>query len=58
MNILKLKKINRLLMDGYSEIILEGKAINISSKIRPYINSNNILKIKSNLCISKLIKKN
>ena len=39
------------------EIILEGKAINISSQLRPYINESNVLTIKSNLCISEIIKK-
>lgn len=39
------------------EIILEGKAINISSQLKPFINESNELTIKSNLCISKLIKK-
>ena len=57
MKIVKLKKNKPTLKGWLFEIILEGKAINISSQLRPYINASNVLKIKRNLCISKLIKK-
>ena len=57
MNIVKLKKNTPTYKGWLFEIILEGKAINISSQLRSYINESDLLKIKSNLCISKFIKK-
>ena len=56
MNIVKLKKNTPTYKGWLFEIILEGKAINVSSQLRSYINESDLLKIKSNLSISRLIK--
>ena len=54
MNIVKFKKNTPTYKGWLFEIILEGKAINISSQLRSYINESDLLTIKSNLSISKL----
>ena len=49
MKIVKLKRNIPNYKGWLFEIILEGKAINVSSQLRSYINESDLLKIKSSL---------
>ena len=58
MNIPKLKSNKKTLNGWLFEIIIEGKAINISREIAPYIDKRKVLKIKSDFFLTDLLKQN